>query len=163
MEFWSKGLGKKTIAMAFSKGEAIVAEDGLCVRGIMDAPVSWEYVMLLEETDLRDFFALLQEPSFARYVHNSPNRWSIYAQFVMGGIQIGLGALVTITKSKLGAGAPGEKAVIQIPPPSAIRKKTKKKVEKKVLYRRRLSTTTLKAPTMTPSSSNDETRMAKGA
>ncbi len=154
MEFWSKGLGKKTIAMALSEGEAVVSEDALCLRGIMEEPVSWEYVMLLDEADIRDFFALLQEPGLARYIHSSPNRWHLYFGLVKGGAQIALRAIVAIVTRSLGGTVQGEKAVIQLPPPSAVKKKGKKK--KKVLYRRRLSTTTLKAPTMTPASSTRE-------
>jgi hypothetical protein len=168
MEFWSKGLGKKTISMELSKGESLVSEDALCVKGIMDAPVSWEYVMLLDEADIKDFFALLQEPGFARYVHNSPNRWHLYAGLVMGGLQIAWRAVIAILQSKFGGVSHEEKAVIQLPPPSAIRKKTKKNV-KKILYRRRLKTTTLKAPSMLRSAisvtaeDSAETRIAEGA
>ncbi len=151
MEFWSKGLGKKTIAMALSKGESTVSEDAVCLRGVMEEPVSWEYVMLLDEADINDFFALLQEPGLARYVHASPNRWSLYAGLIKGGAQIAWRALVAAFGK--GEGASLERVTVELPPPSAIAKKKKQK--KKVLYRRRLSTTTLKAPTMTPSASAD--------
>ncbi len=152
MEFWSKGLGKKTIAMELSKGESLVGEDALCIQGIMDAPVSWEYVMLLDEEDIRDFFALLQEPGLAKYVHSSPNRWHLYAGLVKGGVQIAWRALVAALMRSFGSGVQEPRAAIELPPPAAV--KTKKK--KKVLYRRRLKTTTLKAPTMTPATSAGE-------
>jgi hypothetical protein len=152
MEFWSKGLGKKTIAMGLSNGESLVSEDALCLRGIMEEPVSWEYVMLLDEADIKDFFALLQEPGLAKYVHSSPNRWRLYAGLVKGGAQIAWRAIVFALTSKFGSEAQQEKVLIQLPPPSTITKKKKKKA----LYRRRLSTTTLKAPTMTPASSTGE-------
>ena len=146
MEFWSKGLGKKTIALGLSKGESLVSEDALCLKGIMEEPVSWEYVMLLEEADIVDFFAILQEPSLAKYVHGSPNRWHLYAGLVKGGAQIAWRAIAAMCKRSLGVVEPGEKVVIQLPPPSMVRKK-----KRQVLYRRRLSTTTLEAPTMTSS------------
>jgi hypothetical protein len=152
MEFWSKGLGKKTIAMGLSNGESLVSEDALCLRGIMEEPVSWEYVMLLDEADIKDFFALLQEPGLAKYIHSSPNRWPLYAGLVKGGAQIAWRAIVFALTSKSGSEAQQKKVLIQLPPPSTITKKKKKKA----LYRRRLSTTTLKAPTMTPASSTGE-------
>jgi hypothetical protein len=140
MEFWSKGLGKKTIAMGLTKGESMVSEDALCLKGVMEAPVEWEYVMLLDEADLIDFFALLQEPRLAKYVHSSPNKWKLYRGFVVGGVQVAWRAL----KALLRGGESEARVTIQLPPPSAI--KDKKKKRKKVLYKRRLSTTNLDAP-----------------
>ncbi|MBW2275137.1 MAG: hypothetical protein JRG96_17860 [Deltaproteobacteria bacterium] len=145
MEFWSKGLGKKTIAMGLTEGESSVSEDALCLKGVMEAPVSWEYVMLLDEADLIDFFALLQEPRLAAYVHSSPNRWKLYAGFVVGGVQIAWLAIQALLRRSFGGAAQEERLVIQLPPPSVARDKKKKKV----LYKRRLDTTNLKAPTHT--------------
>ena len=88
MEFWSKGLGKRTIALGLSKGESSLSTEALCLRGNMEEPVSWEYVMLLEEPDVGDFFALLREPELARFIHASPNRWRLYAGFVVGAAQV---------------------------------------------------------------------------
>jgi len=152
MEFWSKGLGKKTIEMGLTKGEVLLSEDALCLQGVMEEPVPWEYVMLLDEADIRDFFALLSEPGLAKFIHSSPNRWSLYAGLVKGGGQIAWRAIVAILKRSFGDQAQEERLVIQLPPPSAVKKKKKKKV----LYRRKLKTTTLKAPTMTPASSTRE-------
>ncbi|MDP6980124.1 MAG: hypothetical protein QF570_16225 [Myxococcota bacterium] len=145
MEFWSKGLGKKTIEMGLSKGESLLSEDSLCLRGIMEEPVSWEYVMLLDEADIRDFFALLQEPGLAKFVYQSPNRWSLYAGLVKGGFLIAWRALVAALSD---ADSRMPRVEIQVPPPSAVKKKAKKK--KKVLYKRRLTTTTIEAPRMSP-------------
>lgn len=149
MEFWSKGLGKKTIAMGLTAGESLVSEEALCLKGIMEEPVSWEYVMLLDEADIADFFAILQEPSLAKYIHSSPNRWHLYAGMAKGGAQVAWRAIVAMSKRSFGSEVQEERVVIQLPPPSMVKKKRKKKV----LYRRRLGTTTLEAPTMTPSSS----------
>ena len=149
MEFWSKGLGTKTIAMGLTDGESLVSEEALCLKGTMAEPVSWEYVMLLDDADLVDFFAILQEPNLAKYIHSSPNRWRLYAGMVLGGAQIAWRALVATWKRRSGSLAQEERAVIQLPPPSMVKKKKQKK---KALYLRRLTTTTLEAPTMTPTS-----------
>jgi len=143
MEFWSKGLGKKTIAMGLTDGESSLSDDSLVLTGVMEAPVSWEYVMLLDEADLIDFFALLQEPNLARFVHSSPNKWSLYAGFVAGGVQIAWLAINALLRRGFGGAEQEERLAIQLPPPSAIKDKKKKK---KVLYKRRLATTTLDAP-----------------
>jgi hypothetical protein len=163
MEFWSKGLGKRTIAMGLTRGESLVSEEALCLKGVMDEPVSWEYVMLLTEADLGDFFDLLREPDLAKYVHASPNRWRLYAGFVMGGVQIATRALTALLRQRFGSAVPEEKVVIQLPPPSVLKDRKKRK---KRAYRRRLSTTTLAAPTMggqSPASGSSEALEAGGA
>ncbi len=159
MEFWSKGLGKKTIALGLTQGESLLSEEALCLKGVMEEPVSWEYVMLLDETDMVDFVAILQEPTLAKYIHSSPNRWHLYAGLVKGGAQIAWRAIRMIWRRRFGNAVQEEKVVIQLPPPSMVKKKRKKKV----LYRRRLSTTTLAAPTPTPLRSTGESAEALGA
>jgi hypothetical protein len=153
MEFWSKGLGKRTIAMGLTKGESLVSEEALCLKGVMDEPVSWEYVMLLTEADLVDFFALLREPDLAKYVHDSPDRWRLYAGFVIGGVQIAWRALNALLRRRFGSAAPEERAVIQLPPPALMKDRKKRK---KSAYRRRLGTTTIAAPTMGGQSPTNE-------
>ncbi|MAE94669.1 MAG: hypothetical protein CL910_08420 [Deltaproteobacteria bacterium] len=148
MEFWSKGLGKKTIALGLTKGESLVSHEGLCLKGTMDEPVSWEYVMLLDEPDIADFFAILQEPNLARYIHDSPRRWHLYFGMVKGGVQIAGRVVAAMWKRRSGNAPQEERVTIQLPPPSML----KKKKRKKVLYRRRLGATTLEAPRMSPSS-----------
>ena len=148
MEFWSKGLGKKTIAMSLTKGESSLSEDALCLKGVMEEPITWEYVMLLDEADLKDFFALLQEPQPARFIYDSPNRWYIYAGFVKGGAQIAGRAILTMLRHSFGSAAVEAREKIQLPPPSMIKARKKRGKERNPPYKRRLSTTTLEAPTM---------------
>jgi len=151
MEFWSKGLGKRTIVMGLTSGESLVSEKALCLKGVMDAPVSWEYVMLLTEADLADFFGLLREPGLARYIHSSPNRWRLYSGFVKGALQIAWLVTTAALRRRFGRAVPEERVVIQLPPPYVV-----KKAKRKRAYRRRLSTTTIAAPTMGGGSSTSE-------
>jgi hypothetical protein len=160
MEFWSKGLGKKTIDMGLTDGESSVSEDALCLKGVMEAPVEWEYIMLLTEDDLVDFFALLQEPSLATYIHSSPNRWKLYLGFVLGGVQLAGLVVAALLGRAFGSVKQEERLAIQLPPPSMIKGRKKRK---KKLYRRRLSTTTLEAPSMAGSMSSVEALQAEGA
>ena len=159
MEFWSKGLGKKTIALGLTNGESLVSEEALCLKGVMEEPVSWEYVMLIDETDIVDFLAILQEPTLAKYIHSSPNRWHLYAGLVGGGVQIAWRVAGAVLKRSFGSAVQEEKVVIQLPPPSMLKKKSKKK---KALYRRRLSTTNLVAPTTIPLPSSGEATFRVG-
>ncbi len=151
MEFWSKGLGKRTIALGLSKGESSLSTEALCLRGNMEEPVSWEYVMLLEEPDVGDFFALLREPELARFIHASPNRWRLYAGFVVGAAQVAWLVLKAAVLRRSGRIGSRDRVAIQLPPPYLIEKH-----KKKTAYRRRLSTTAVEAPAMRGVSATDE-------
>lgn len=152
MEFWSKGLGKRTIALGLSRGESVLSAEALCLRGTMEEPVSWEYVMLLEESDVGDFFALLREPELARFIHASPDRWRLYAGFVVGAAQVAWLVLKSAVGRRSGRIASSERVVIQLPPPYVIEKR-----KRKTAYRRRLSTTAVAAPSMSGGPATDET------
>jgi hypothetical protein len=151
MEFWSKGLGKRTIAMGLSGGESLLSMEALCLRGTMKEPVSWEYVMLLEEPDVGDFFALLREPELARFIHASPDRWRLYAGFVVGAAQVAWLVLKAAVRRRSGRIGSGERPAIQLPPPYVIEKR-----KKRTAYRRRLSTTAVETPAMRGVPATDE-------
>ena len=98
MDFWSKGLGERTIALSLAQAESLKSEGTLCLRGRMKEPVSWEYIMRLAEDDLVDFFALLKEPALADYLYRSPKRWQLYAGLIRGGLQLALLVLVAVLR-----------------------------------------------------------------
>jgi hypothetical protein len=89
----------------------------LHLKGQMEAPVSWEYIMLMDEDDIIDFFAPLKAPAVADYIHRSPERWRLYRGMILGGLKLAL--LVAIgTARRASAGAKQEEeVVIQVPPP----------------------------------------------
>jgi hypothetical protein len=131
MEFWSKGLGKRLIALTLTEGEPLNSEGTLTLRGNMEEPVSWEYVMKLTEEDLVDFFLLLKEPSVADYLFDSENRWKLYGGMIVGGVQLGVKAVTEILRNALGRAQVDEDVAIQIPPPSE-RKLRKRKVKRRL-------------------------------
>ena len=139
MEFWSKGLGKRLIALTLTKGEPLNSEGTLCLRGNMEEPVSWEYVMKLTGDDLVDFFGLLKDPVVADFLFESENRWKLYGGMIAGGFQLGVKIVTELLRHVLGRAQVDEDVAIQIPPPSE-RKLKKRKVK------RRLSG----KPTLTP-------------
>ena len=55
MDFWSKGLGEQTIALSLTECESLKSEGMLYLKGRMEEPVSWEYIMSLSEDDMLDF------------------------------------------------------------------------------------------------------------
>ncbi len=152
MQFWSKGLGKKTIQLYMSKGESLTGGDFLYLRGTMEAPVSWEYIMPMRGEDIVDFLALLKDPDVARFVHGSERRWELYGAMVTRGLALaGLVALEAI-RTIFGRAKPQEGELIQVPPPSVMkksRKKASKEAPVRKAYKRRLGSKTTSAPSLT--------------
>lgn len=127
MKFWSKGLGKKTIDLYLSKGETVKSGDSLYVKGQMEAPVDWDYIMPLHGHDIIDFFDLLRDPTIARYIHASPNRWSLYWAMIYQGLLLGASVLGAALKQAFGGFKAREEVVIEVPPPSMMKLKKRKK------------------------------------
>jgi hypothetical protein len=132
MEFWSKGLGKRLIALTLSKGESLKSEGTLTLRGNMEEPVSWEYVMKLTDDDLVDFFLLLKDPAVADFLYESENRWRLYGGMIAGGIVLGVRVVTELLRNALGRARVDEDVVIQIPPPSERTLKKRKTVKRRL-------------------------------
>ena len=156
MEFWSKGLGKQTIALSLTDAEPLKSHGTLYLKGRMDEPVSWEYIMELAEDDMVEFFALLKEPAVADHLFESPNRWRIYRGMVWGGLRLAFLVLATGLRSLLGREVQQEEVAIQVPPVPERRRKR--------AGRRRLGSKASPAPPAQSKESEDpsETRSASG-
>ncbi len=116
MEFWSKGLGKRTLELHLGKSETTKSGAFLYVKGEMEEPVSWDYIMPLEGSDLVDFLALLRERQVAEFLYRSPNRRRLYATLLFGGLRF-LGLLLRQVVKGMLSPAP-EEPTIQVPPPT---------------------------------------------
>jgi len=132
MEFWSKGLGKRLIALTLSKGESLKSDGTLTLRGNMEAPVSWEYGMKLSDDDLVDFFRLLKDPSVADFLYESESRWKLYGGMLAGGLVLGVRVVTELLRNVLGRARVDEDISIQIPPPSERKLKKRKKVKRRL-------------------------------
>jgi hypothetical protein len=157
MEFWSKGLGEQTIALSLTESEPLKSEGMLYLRGRMEEPVSWEYIMRLSEDDMLDFFALLKEPAVADHLFESPNRWRLYREMVVGGLRLAFLVLATSLRRLLGREAQEEEVVIQVPPVAERRRRRP--------GRRRLGAKASSAPPAQPEAESEdpaETRSASG-
>jgi hypothetical protein len=117
MNVWSKGLGRKTIDLRLSAGEALNGGDQLYVKGQMEAPVSWEYVMSLRADDLAEFFELLRDPALIDFVYGSPECWRLIRGMVIGGLQLA-GLVLAAGLQQLFTRNPAKPAVeLELPPP----------------------------------------------
>jgi hypothetical protein len=157
MEFWSKGLGEQTIALSLTESEPLKSEGMLYLKGRMEEPVSWEYIMRLSEDDMLDFFALLKEPAVADHLFESPNRWRLYREMVIGGLRLALLVLAVGLRRLLGREAQEEEVAIQVPPVAERRRRRP--------GRRRLGAKAGSAPPAQPEEESEdpaETRSASG-
>jgi len=76
MEFWSKGLGKRSLGIACGTEEVSV-EDGLVhLRGTVQPPLSWAYTITMDEADWAGFFEIALGPTVVRYLLH-PRRWHL--------------------------------------------------------------------------------------
>ena len=155
MDFWSKGLGEQTIALSLTDSEPLKSEGILYLKGRMEEPVSWEYIMSLSEDDMVDFFTLLKEPAVADHLFESPNRWRIYRDMVIGGLRLAFLVLAAGLRSLLGRESQEEEVAIQVPPVPERRRKR--------AGRRRLGSKASSAPPAEADSEDPtETRSASG-
>lgn len=151
MDFWSKGLGKKTIQLRLSKGESLKSGDLLYLRGQMEAPVDWEYIMPMRGGDLIDFFGLLKDPSVAEFVYASPRRWKLYGAMIVEGVKLAGVVAAHAVRHALGRVEAEQAVVIEIPPASVLKKKRKKAGASQPArkpYKRRLGSKTTSAPSI---------------
>ena len=155
MDFWSKGLGEQTIALSLTDSEPLKSEGTLYLKGRMEEPVSWEYIMRLSEDDMVDFFALLKEPALADYLYESPNRWRLYGDMVLGSLRLALLVLAAVVRRLLGRETQEEEVVIQVPP-VAERKRERP-------LRRRLGAKATVTPTLEPSGEAKDLAEARSA
>ena len=116
MRFWSKGLGEKTIDLYLSKSESVKSRGVLYLKGQMEAPVSWDYIMPMTEDDIIDFFALLKDAAVADYIYKSPERWQLYRGMILGGLKLALLVVISGARRVFAGAGSQEEVVIQVPP-----------------------------------------------
>jgi hypothetical protein len=138
MDFWSKGLGKRTVRLYLRDGKVVKSGERLYVSGRMDEPMSWDYIMPLEASDFAEFMDLLREPEVASLLYHSPNRASVYRTMVVGGLRLVVGLLAAIVRHTLGRDKGVEEPDVQVPPPRE-RKPRSAAGRKRLESRRRLN------------------------
>lgn len=117
MDFWSKGLGKRTVRLYLRDGKVAKSGDKLYVSGRMAEPMSWDYIMPLEGDDFAEFMQLLREPEVASFLYNSPKRGTIYRKMVVDGLRLVALLVVALVRNLMGRGEEIEEPTIQVPPP----------------------------------------------
>ncbi len=138
MDFWSKGLGKRTVRLYLRDGKVAKSGDRLYVSGRMDEPMSWDYIMPLGASDFAEFMELLCEPQVASMLYHSPRRGEVYRTMVVGGLKLVLGLVAALVRHARGADRGIVEPAIQVPPPRE-RKPHSASGRKRLESRRRLN------------------------
>jgi len=133
MQFWSKGLGKRTLELKLRNAKVIKSGNLLYLKGDLEEPVSWDYIMPIDSADLGEFLGLLGQPEVAEFLYRSPQRGRLYLSLAKGGLRF-VGLLVARIIKDVRAPGP-EEPTIAVPPPRDRRTRTKAKVKTR---RRRL-------------------------
>lgn len=116
MDFWSKGLGKRTVGVDLAESDVTKSGDVLYLRGTMEEPITWDYIMRLRSDDVAEFMALLRDPRVADFVWDSPQRWQLFRRLLGGGLVLVWLVLVAFARSFFVRGAV-EEPEVQLPPP----------------------------------------------
>ncbi len=121
MDFWSKGLGNRTVSLRLGNGDAVKSGDKLYVKGQTEEPIVWDYIMPVRSTDLVEFVDLLRDEHLVEYLYRSPHRWRLYWTLLVGGLRF-VGLLAKYMVVDRHRPAP-EEPTIQVPPPSDRRRR----------------------------------------
>lgn len=77
MEFWSKGLGRRSMVIDIGTEHVEDAGNELVMTGTVKAPVNWNYIISMERKCWEDFFQVALSRSLARYLA-SPDKISLF-------------------------------------------------------------------------------------
>jgi hypothetical protein len=68
MEFWSKGLGRRSLILALGEEQVEADEEQVALSGKARAPVTWSYIMYLGRSDWTEFFEVALRPEIGSYL-----------------------------------------------------------------------------------------------
>ena len=68
MDFWSKGLGRRSLVMELGQDKVECDGAQLLLSGTVKAPVNWAYIMYLPPEDWREFFRTALRPQCATFL-----------------------------------------------------------------------------------------------
>lgn len=68
MEFWSKGLGRRSLILPLGEERVEADEEQVALSGNTRAPVTWSYIMYLGRSDWTEFFEVALRPEIGSYL-----------------------------------------------------------------------------------------------
>lgn len=76
MEFWSTGLGKKSMGINLGEETVKVSGNDLLLAGSVRPPLSWHYTITMDKDDWIEFIETAFHPIIISYLMK-PGKWSI--------------------------------------------------------------------------------------
>ncbi len=74
MEFWSTGLGKRSMGIEVGKEAISLNEDMIFMSGIVKPPLSWHYTIIMDKDDWLEFFEIAFYPIIISYLMKAGKR-----------------------------------------------------------------------------------------
>jgi hypothetical protein len=68
MEFWSKGLGRRSLVLDLGTETVETDAQRVGLAGKVSAPVTWNYILYVESSDWRELFELALRREMATYL-----------------------------------------------------------------------------------------------
>jgi hypothetical protein len=68
MEFWSKGLGRRSLVLDLGRERVEADVDQVALTGNVSAPVTWNYIMYVDARDWTELFDLALRREMASYL-----------------------------------------------------------------------------------------------
>lgn len=76
MQFWSKGLGKRSMGIDCGTERVEVQEEKMILHGKTRPPLNWQYAMEMGIKDWEEFFQVAFHPEVVKYLLY-PGRWTV--------------------------------------------------------------------------------------
>lgn len=86
MEFWSKGLGRRSLKIACGTESVELASEQVLLHGTVGPPLSWKYTITMEQEDWEAFFQIAFHPVILKHLIH-PKRWKT---LLRAGVQLSL-------------------------------------------------------------------------
>ncbi len=107
MRFWSKGLGKRCLAMDCGKEAVAIEGSAMVLSGKVRPPLGWAYTITMDETDWLDFIELTLHPAMIRYLlHRRRFGLALRAAWHLSLFYIAFAARIPAIWLRRSAGAP---------------------------------------------------------
>ena len=68
MEFWSTGLGKRSMGISVGEETVTVAGNDVFLKGTVRPPLSWHYTITMDKDDWIEFLEMAFHPVIIRYL-----------------------------------------------------------------------------------------------
>ena len=98
MEVWSRGLGDKKLNLRLNETKVENCGETIVIRGVMGAPVYWDFSITMEKEDILDVFIVATQRDTVGFLLQSKKCLSLYLKITGGVIKFLLLTLIQLPK-----------------------------------------------------------------